>query len=297
MSSLHSIPITIAETLIELTSPLSAAELGIQARLGPFVGSQKDPLARLALRWEESPTPPAPRGELIYDPGSIWKMYRDSGRDGASYYAAMSYESPGQAAQAQGMLRANPAWDDLTLTEQRAGRYWQSLLSIGAGELILRTAILFTGGLVFHSSGLDDNGRGIVFVGHSGVGKSTQLDLWRYETGVIAMNDDRIAVRAGAEGAKCYGTPWGGTSNIARNHTAPLAALVLLEQAPENAILRVPPLAAASLLATRSFLPYWDPALMQRAMLNLNTILTHVPVYRLRCRPEAAVIPLVRSVL
>ena len=36
---------------------------------------------------------------------------------------------------------------------------------------------------------------------------------------------------------------------------------------------------------------------MQRAMTNLNAILAHVPVYRLRCRPEKAVIPLVRSVL
>ena len=36
---------------------------------------------------------------------------------------------------------------------------------------------------------------------------------------------------------------------------------------------------------------------MQRAMANLNAILAHVPVYRLRCRPEMAVIPLVRSVL
>ena len=148
----------------------------------------------MALRWEESAGPPVPRGDLIYDPGSIWKMYRA----GEDYYAALTYQGEGQAAQAQGVLRANPTWDDLTLTEQRTGPRWQSLLNIGAGELILRTAILFTGGLVFHSSGLDDNGKGIVFVGHSGAGKSTQVGLWSQEPGVIAMNDDRIAVRVGS---------------------------------------------------------------------------------------------------
>ena len=295
MANRHKIPIRIANILIELTSPLSAAELGIEGRLGPFraAGSPEQPLARVALRWEESTHPPAPRGDLIYDPGSIWKMYRE----GPDYYAALTYQSEGQAAQAQSLLRANPAWNDLTLTEQRTGPAWQSLLNIGAGELILRTTILFTGGLVFHASALDDNGQGIVFIGHSGAGKSTQVDLWIQESGVIAMNDDRIAVRVEAGGPMCYGTPWGGTADIARNHAAPLAALIVLEQAPENAIQPLAPAAAAPLLAARAFLPYWDPALMQRALSNLNAILARVPIYRLRCRPERAVIPLVRSVL
>ena len=73
--------------------------------------------------------------------------------------------------------------------------------------------------------------------------------------------------------------------------------MIVLEQAPENAIEPLAPAAAASLLAARAFLPYWDPALMPRAMANLDAILARVPVYRLRCRPEKAVIPLVRSVL
>jgi hypothetical protein len=151
--------------------------------------------------------------------------------------------------------------------------------------------------LVFHSSGLDDNGKGIVFIGHSGAGKSTQLGLWSQEPDVIALNDDRIAVRVEARGPMCYGTPWGGSADIASNHAAPLAALIVLEQAPENAIRALARADAAPLLAARAFLPFWDQSLMLRAMANLNTILAHVPVYRLRCRPEMAVIPLVRSAL
>jgi hypothetical protein len=295
MAALHNIPIRIANVLIELTSPLSAVELGIEGRLGPFcaAGAPEDPLARVALRWEDSKNPPTPRGELIYDPGSIWKMYRA----GSGFCATLTYEREGQAAHVQSMLSANPAWDTLTLTEYRSGVDWKSLLNVGAGELILRTAILFSGGLVLHSSGVDDNGRGLVFVGHSGAGKSTQVGLWRGEPGVVAMNDDRIAVRVEAAGPICHGTPWGGTAEIARNHAAPLRALIVLEQASENAIEPLAPAAAASLLMARAFLPYWDAALMARAMANLNAILARVPVYRLRCRPEAAVISLVRSIL
>ena len=301
MSDVYRIPITIADILIELSSPISAAELGVEKRLGPFFGVPSKPQKRVTLRWEQSDSPPTPPGDLIYDPGSVWSMHR-SGED---YYAAFTYDDTARAAPVKGMVRASRTWDDLTVTEFRTDSSWQSLLNIGAGELILRTAILYTDGLVFHAAGLDDNGTGIVFVGHSGAGKSTQINLWSQEPGVIAMNDDRIAVRAkaGVEkreaqgGAQCYGTPWGGTANIARNHGAPLAALVLLEQAPDNTIQRISAAAAAPLLMARAFLPYWDRALLRLAMANLDTILARVPVYRLRCRPERAVIPLVRSAL
>ena len=161
----------------------------------------------------------------------------------------------------------------------------------------IERAMLFTDGLVFHASGIDDHGHGLVFVGHSGAGKSTQACLWTEEPGVIAMNDDRVAVRVNAQTAMCYGTPWGGTANIARNHAAPLRAIILLEQAPENNIERLTPAVAAPLLLARTFLPYWDALLMQRALANLNTMLARTPFFRLRCRPEKAVIPLVRAAL
>lgn len=295
MSSQHNVPlpkdcfaITIADILLQVQSPLSTTELGIEQRLGPFFGAPDNPVARVSLCWEDSNGAPSQCGELIYDPGSLWRMYRA----GEEYYAAISY--PGGM---QGVLRANAAWDDLTLTEQRSGPTWQSLLNIGAGELLLRTRILFTNGLVFHASGIDDNGHGIVFVGHSGAGKSTQAGLWSQVPRVIAMNDDRIAVRPKADGAICYGTPWGGTADITHNHAAPLSALILLEQAAENDIQPLSPSASAPLLLARAFLPFWDRALMERAMANLNTLITRVPVYLLRCRPEPEVISLVRSVL
>lgn len=297
MGNLHEIPFTIADILIHLKSPLSAVELGIEGRLGPFFGvPDNDPVARVELRWEEGDGPPSPRGEMIYDPGSIWRMYRD----GEVYYAAMEYprgSDEDEPVTVQALIKANSSWDDLTLTEQRRGSKWQSLLNIGAGELIVRTSILFSDGLVFHASGVDDNGRGIVFVGHAGAGKSTQAGFWSNIPGAIPMNDDRIAVRSDSRGAICYGTPWGGSADIARNHHAPLAAIIILEQSPENSIEPLPSSVSAPMLLARAFLPYWEEQLLEQASRNLNGILASVPIYRLRCRPEPEVISLVRSVL
>lgn len=293
MEKANKIPISIAEILLDLTSPLTVDELGIKESLGLFFGIPETPLATVKLRWEESMSAPEPEGKLIYDPGYIWKMYRDE----KYYFAAFNYGKIGRSNEAKCLLRANPAWNDLVIYEQRAGSMWQSILSIGAGDLILRTALVFIGGLVFHASGLIDNGKGIVFIGHSGAGKSTQVDIWREEPGVIIVNHDRMAVRANNSISICYGTPWGGTADVALNLSAPLSALIILEQAANNYIEEVTPMAAASVLSACAFMPYWDAPLMVRALENLNTVLDNVPVYRLYCRPEKGVIPVVRSIL
>ncbi len=289
MCSEHNTAIVIAGIRIELKSALSPSELRIEERLGQFLGAAISSEDRVVLRWQESAGEPSPDGDMIYDPGSIWRMFRKGGQT----CAAMRYTSE----TTQGVLRANSTWDDLTLTERRDGAEWISLLNLGAGELLLRTRILFTGGLVFHAYGIDDNGCGVAFVGHSGAGKSTQASLWAGVPGVIAMNDDRVAVRPTATGALIYGTPWGGAKDIARNHSAPLAAIVVLEQASENSIEPLSISLAAPMLLARTFLPYWDPSLMQLAFTNLQSILARVSVFRLRCRPEMAVVPLVRSIL
>jgi hypothetical protein len=300
VSTQHDIPISVAAIQIELRSPLPAAALGIVQRLGPFFGRVPQPVARIALRWEESPDMPTPRGTLIYDPGSVWRMHRA----GNEFDAAITYHDGQQPVQSHSLLRANAAWDDATLIEHRwvpagrpSGSAWQSTLNVGAGELLLRTAIVGTDGLILHASGIDDHGSGIVFVGHSGAGKSTQIELWADEPGVVAMNDDRIAVRVGAHTTMCYGTPWGGAANIARNHAAPLRAIVLLEQAPENRLEPLTPATAAPLLVARAFLPYWDTALLRRALATLDKISACVPLFRLRCRPEKRVIALLRAAL
>jgi hypothetical protein len=293
MIAMHRIPVTIANILIEIKTPYSASEMGIEKRLGGFMGEPDDPVSAVSIVWEESAGEPVPMGEMIYDPGEIWQMYRHDG----NYYAAINYLSDHVAGGSGGVLRSNSTWDTFTLTEPKNGANWESVLNIGASELVLRTKILFDDGLVFHACGVDDNGRGIVFSGHSGAGKSTLARLWTSVSGVIGMNDDRIAIRADKIGPICYGTPWGGQSEIARNHSSPLSAIFLVEQALENNIKILSPSVSAPMLLARAFLPYWDRDLMERALANMNRILRTTPVYLLRCRPEAEVIPLVRSIL
>ncbi len=283
-----SFSITVAGIELEVECPLTPAELGITRRLGPFLAKPEQPAVRRRVRWEEAAAEPLPHGALIYNPGAVWRLYR-AGRD---LEVALEYPTEPRA-----ILQTNDTWSDFTLIEHRNGPHWQSVLRSGATELLVRAGVLAAGGLVLHASGLDVGGRGIVFVGHSGAGKSTQVALWRDQRDTVPLSDDRIAVRIEDGRARSYGTPWGGTLEIARNGSAPLSALVLVEHAPDNELQRLSVADAAPLILARAFLPYWDRGLMGLALGNLQGILERTPVYRLRCRPEPAVVPLVRAIL
>ncbi len=286
--------IVIAGVALEVHSPLTLEEMGLAARLGPFTDPVAPPAVRTVVRWQEGDPDDVEHGELLFDPGEIWRIHRSP--DGRAFTVSVAYPGPEDLG-AKAAFSTTSSWDEVLLTEERRGPGWQSLLALGVGELILRTRLLLADGMVFHAAGLDDNGRGVALVGHSGAGKSTQTELWLSQPGVVAMSDDRVAVRLEEGGPMAYGTPWGGTAGVARNHRVPLAALVILEQGPENEIHPLPRDVAAPLLLARSYLPYWDPPLLTRATDCLGALLERVSVLRLRCRPEAAVVPLLRSVL
>lgn len=293
---MNRITLAIADMHIEVLSPLTLAEMGLEDRYGSFCTAGSDS-ADLIITWREGDPTQEASASLIYDfgDGPSISVYRSA--DGQAFSAQISYPNRSDPNRHTALLEANPNWSKVTVTERRSGEQWSSLLGIGAGELIVRTRILLHSGVIFHACGVDDNGKGLVLVGHAGVGKSTQAGLWSQFPGVTVMNDDRVAVRPCNGGFRCYGTPWGGTAEIARNHSAPLTAIFCLEQADRNEVKHLSPEETARALLPRAFLPYWDEDLLTRALDNVSAITGQVPCYLLKCRPEPSVIPLVRSVL
>ena len=89
------------------------------------------------------------------------------------------------------------------------------------------------------------------------------------------------------DGWYAYGSPYAGTSGIYCNDGAPLAAVVVLQQAAEN---RLRPLSAAE--AFRHLYPqlsihHWDGRFVEEATDLCLSLLEQVPVYLLECLPEA----------
>lgn len=136
---------------------------------------------------------------------------------------------------------------------------------------------------------------GVMFVGRSGVGKTTQAQLWRKHQGATIINGDKVFLTMEDGCAWAHGSPWCGSSFFRLNRSTPLRGIVVLEQAPENRIRRLSELEVMAQYVPHIFLPMWDEHLLDRVMDTVEQMLPTVPVFRLECRPDEEATALVRK--
>jgi hypothetical protein len=143
------------------------------------------------------------------------------------------------------------------------------------------------GVISLHSSTVGFSGGAVCFSASSGTGKTTHTNLWReHIAGACILNGDKCYLLLDEETACFYSAPWCGTSGDCINATAPLKAVVFLEQAKENSIHKLSIPEAFMCLLTGGFLPAWDTGLYLKAIDMVEQLAYAVPCYLLRCRPD-----------
>lgn len=172
------------------------------------------------------------------------------------------------------------------------------LASVGGGAVlesplrypldqILTMYFLAGRGFVVHSAGLVLGGRGIVFPGVSGAGKSTFARLAGARSGWEALSDDRTVLRLLDGKPTVDGTPWPGEGLVAENRRAPLAALLFLEKGTENEVRHITPPECLSRLFPVISIPWFDREILPQALSACEAIAETVPGAVLAFRPEA----------
>ena len=155
--------------------------------------------------------------------------------------------------------------------------------------LLFSLATAGRGALMMHASVTMCDGKGYLFLGRSGTGKSTHSQLWIDNIpGCELLNDDNPVLYIDSEGIiRVSGTPWSGKTPCYRNITVPVGAIVRIRQAKENKIQRLSfPEAYAILFASYS----GYHALRQLAdgyHATSEKVVTSVPFYVLDCLPDA----------
>jgi hypothetical protein len=178
-------------------------------------------------------------------------------------------------------------WDPVA----RAGRVRQSAnpYSIDSVLRIVHTLTLAgRGGFLVHAASAVRGGRGYVFAGASGAGKTT---LSRLAPGDARLLSDEISYVCPEDGGYfAYGTPFAGEiGHSGDNIRAPLAAIYLLRQGEVNRIETIGRGdAVRGLLANILFFAH-DDELVAAVFDAAVALAERVPVRRLTFRPEAAV--------
>jgi len=235
------------------------------------------------VRWEERFDVP---GDVIFDAG-LWRAYQTDESIFDFHTERLGPEPYKRAVFNREMTRG----EVLLNRELLRGEEWYYPLEYPLDELAMMHRLALGGGVELHSCGLAKNdGRGYLFVGHSGAGKSTIGRLWVRERNARILSDDRVIVTKEDGRFRMHGTPWHGEAGLACNANADLKAIFLIQHGRENELVRVNPAQASAELFARSFVPWYRPECLGFSLGFMQEMVSEVPIYILRFVPDATAI-------
>lgn len=113
---------------------------------------------------------------------------------------------------------------------------WQVLSKLPVPQLLMEQDTF-----ILHASFILCEGQAILFSGPSGIGKSTQADLWCRYRNARLVNGDRVLLMPGTDNCLVASHYLSGTSGVCENAVAPLNAIVFLGQSPDNRVREMRP--------------------------------------------------------
>ncbi|MBW1743970.1 MAG: hypothetical protein JRJ47_11195 [Deltaproteobacteria bacterium] len=197
---------------------------GAEPAYEPFLGKEFKEMApvdiRICLASEDMPS--AEKHNKIFDSEQSWSISRT--RD--EYFITLHpqvFERPLWVA------RMKPGCEKVTIycsKEVIKGDNGKGVVSnpvcYPLDQILLMYYLAKRQGALFHAAGVDIKGRGYMFPGKSGAGKSTITRQLATRDHIGLLSDDRVVVRKIGEAFKAFGTPWPGEEGIAENTSVPL---------------------------------------------------------------------------
>jgi hypothetical protein len=260
--------------------------LVLERELRAFAVEQDACEVNLQIAWVDSLA--APNSTLLFHSGGLWSLYAEP-----SGYR-FSFLSP-----LLGMTPYKEAWFDPEFSTGRvllSRRYFDTQrpvypLEYPLDELLMIHRLSRGEGVEMHAVGIsDEQGRGHLFLGHSGAGKSTTARLWLDRPDVRILSDDRIILRANEGQIWMYGTPWHGDAGIASPESALLSGIYLLEHGNRNERSLLAPGQAAAELFTRCFVTHHSGEGIRFTLEFLDRVAREVPCSIFKFVPDESAV-------
>ena len=221
-----------------------------------------------------------------FDSGAVWRLYQDPEGFRIECRSETFGDEPYKTAIfddsfTRGTVYVTPAVEHL------------NPLDYPLDEVLIANLLARGRGVELHSCGvIDREGRGHLFVGVSGAGKSTTARLWGDRASGI-VSDDRVIVRERDGAMWMYGTPWHGEAELSMPEGVPLTGVYLLVQAETNALRALDPAEAVARLFRCTFPLFHDAAALEFTLSFLERLTAAVPVRELRFTRDPGVVDLV----
>ncbi|MDO4496429.1 MAG: hypothetical protein Q4B58_01140 [Bacteroidales bacterium] len=142
--------------------------------------------------------------------------------------------------------------------------------------------------LLFHASVVACRGKGYLFLGKSGTGKSTHSSLWlKHVPGCELVNDDNPVVGIRQGKVVVYGSPWSGKTPCYRDVSYEVGAFVQIARDKVNLITSMDAVQAFVTLLPACSGVKWDKQLYRSQCDAITELVERTKVFLLNCRPDA----------
>lgn len=282
----HLYPLTIAGVGITLRT---GETMPVSERFQPFLA--EDTGRGYTVEFREVPSLPEPEGELLYR-NELYEVY-PNGTDGFARWYCDGM---------RGFLRfarTTTDWTDKRVlveyipSERELVSEMGNCFSFSGWEMLL----LRERRLLLHAACVDTPVGGLLFSGPSGIGKSTQAELWQHYAGARLINGDRPILQQTGEGWYAWGSPYAGSSRWFVNESCRVRAIVMLRQAPKCSLRKLGRAEAFHAVFAGVTVTSWDRFCVLLACERAESLISDIPVYELSCTPDRAAVDLLRAEL
>lgn len=140
--------------------------------------------------------------------------------------------------------------------------------------------------LILHSSFINYKNVGIIFSGPSGIGKSTQADLWNKYEKTDIINGDRSLIKKINHKWYAYGFPYSGSSNYCLNEVLEIKLIVILEQGKQNNLVQLSNIEKFKYIYSQISVNKWDKDLNTKIIDLVTDLVSNVSIIKLSCLPN-----------
>ncbi len=273
--------------LVRSTDP--SLKLETKGKVTDFLSGKAKPDARVSAAWKDLSQ--VNLGRKIFDSGALWQLHRRNG----SYLYSFTSSAIGSIPYKVASFDSNFVSGELYFHRQ----YFESQpalypLEYPLDELWMVNLLGQGRGAEVHGCGVvDSQGKGHLFVGQSGAGKSTMASLWQPQPGIQILSDDRIVLRKAGQKLWMHGTPWHGEAGFSSAARAPLTRIYFLRHGQKSQLLPQRPAEAVGHLFTCSFPPFHDPKALDFTLGFFEEVVKAVPCFELQFLPDERVIELI----
>lgn len=278
--------IQIAGITVALVGESPELTLGIDETMSRFVVEETAPDVQVRAAWGDLHDYTG--GKKLFDSGSVWQLYAENG----SYQFRFASPACGSVPYKVASLNRDFTAGEVYLHRPYfAPRHPVYPLEYPLDELLMTNLLARGRGVEVHACGaVDADGRGHLFLGQSGAGKSTMARIWQKTGAAQIPSDDRIILRERGNRLWMYGTPWHGEAALGGPSCAPVAGLFFLGHGQRNELVPLRPAEAVARLFACSFPPFYSPEALDFTLRFLEQTAQSVPCYDLAFLPDERVV-------